>query len=171
MQPGPRQEPTSHHELVDIVDIDDAVQRTVTRQEMRATRLRHRCVFIAVVHPDGRLLVHQRSPSKDLWPSWWDIAVGGVVLAGESYDSAARRELAEEVGIDATPQPLPGGGAYDDDDVSLIARCYRVETAGPFTFADGEVVRAEWIELDALAHDQRQFLPDSLALLLPLLST
>ena len=153
-------------ELVDIVDRDDVVQRTVSRGQMRAERLRHRAVYVAVVHPDGRLLIHQRSPLKDVWPSWWDIAVGGVVAAGESYDDAARRELAEEIGVDAQPQPI-GGGSYDDDQVSLIGRCYRVTTTGPFTFADGEVVAAKWVHLAELAGDQRQFLPDSLSLVLP----
>jgi 8-oxo-dGTP pyrophosphatase MutT (NUDIX family) len=161
--------------MVDIVDVDDVVLRTVTRREMRAERLRHRVVFIAVMHPDGSVLIHQRSATKDLWPGWWDIAVGGVVAAGETYDVAARRELAEEVGIHALPQPLAGGGLYEDDDVAVIGRCYRVVTPGPFTFADGEVVHAEWADPADLAllavssDDPRQFLPDSLALMLPLL--
>jgi 8-oxo-dGTP pyrophosphatase MutT (NUDIX family) len=155
-------------ELVDVVDGDDVVERTVTRAVMRAERLRHRCVFVAVLHPDGRLLIHQRSPHKDVWPGWWDIAVGGVVTAGEGYDDAARRELLEEVGIDASPAPL-GGGVYEDEQVRLIGRCYQVVHPGPFRFHDGEVVRAEWIELSGLADDRRRFLPDSTALLLPLL--
>jgi 8-oxo-dGTP pyrophosphatase MutT (NUDIX family) len=156
-------------ELVDIVDTDDVVLRTVPRRQMRAERLRHRAVFIAVVHPvDGRLLIHQRSERKDLWPGWWDIAVGGVVTAGEGYGVAARRELFEEIGIDATPRPL-GGGVYEDDDVALIGRCYRTDHAGPFTFNDGEVVRVEWIDPTLVGADPRRFLPDSLALLLPLI--
>ena len=156
-------------ELVDVVDVDDVVVRTVTRAEMRAQKLRHRAVYLAVVHPDGRLLVHQRSELKDVWPGRWDVAVGGVVAAGETYDQAAQREVAEEIGVDAAPQPLEGGGPFDDDDVSLIGRCYLLVHAGPFTFADGEVTRAEWVDLQSLANDQRQFLPDSRALLLPLL--
>ncbi|MEN9507404.1 MAG: hypothetical protein RI958_3330, partial [Actinomycetota bacterium] len=35
-------------ELVDVVDDDDRVVGTVTRAEMRAGRLMHRAVFIAV---------------------------------------------------------------------------------------------------------------------------
>jgi 8-oxo-dGTP pyrophosphatase MutT (NUDIX family) len=158
-------------ELVDIVDDDDRVLRTVTRRVMRAERLMHRAVFVAVEHPDGRLLVHRRSEAKDLWPGWWDLAVGGVVGTGETYDDAACRELAEEVGIAGIePQPL-GGGRYVDDAVALIGRCYRVVHAGPFAFADGEVVEARWLsrpELGAALATTR-FLPDSLALLLPLL--
>jgi 8-oxo-dGTP pyrophosphatase MutT (NUDIX family) len=159
-----------HLELVDIVDRADLVTATVTRAEMRAARLRHRAVFIAIVHPDGRLLIHERSAHKDLWPSMWDIAVGGVVSAGESYDEAARRELAEELGIDAVPEALDDGASFEDDDVSLIGRCYRVVHAGPFTFADAEVVRAEFVLVDDLAADRRRFVPDSIALMLPRLT-
>jgi isopentenyldiphosphate isomerase len=156
-------------ELVDVVDADDRVVATVPRSVMRRERLLHRCVFVAVVHPDGRLLVHRRSESKDIWPGWWDLAVGGVVLAGESWDDAVYREVAEEIGVtDVAPEHL-GGGLYEDDDVALIGRCYRIVHGGPFTFADGEVVRSEWVDLADLPRvlGERRFLPDSQALLLP----
>ena len=69
-------------ELVDVVDEFDQVIQVVPRRVMRADRLRHRAVFIAILDGAGRLLVHRRSPHKDVWPSWCDIAVGGVVGAG-----------------------------------------------------------------------------------------
>ena len=154
-----------------MVDADDRVLRTVSRAEMRAQRLRHRAVFIAVMGSDGRLLIHQRSFEKDLWPGRWDLAVGGVVASGESYAVAAVRELAEEVGVTGVEPVELGGGAYTDDDVALVGRCFRVTADGPFTFADGEVIHAEWVALDDLDAliDERSFLPDSVALLLPLL--
>jgi isopentenyldiphosphate isomerase len=161
-------------ELVDLIDELDQVLGTVTRAEMRRERLLHRCVFMAVVHPDGRLLVHRRSEHKDVWPGWFDIAVGGVVAAGESYDDAARREVAEEVGLDdVVPLAVDDGTPrlYRDEQVALLGRCYRVVHPGPFTFADGEVVEARWVdraELERLLTTDR-FLPDSLSLLLPLL--
>ena len=156
-------------ELVDIVDEHDAVVAVVERRRMRAERLRHRAVFIMVTTSGGRLLVHRRSEAKDLWPGWWDVAVGGVVAAGEPYHDAARRELAEEVGIDDPMLPVVpiGSGAYDDDDVSLIGRCYAVTWDGPLHFTDGEVAEARLVnraEFEALRREQR-FLPDSLALL------
>ncbi|MFZ4809880.1 MAG: NUDIX hydrolase [Ilumatobacteraceae bacterium] len=153
-------------ELVDVVDESDVIIATVTRREMRKTRLRHRAVFIAVTHPDGRILVHRRSDTKDLWPGWWDMAVGGVVAAGETYDDAARRELAEEIGVTGVvPEPV-GGGRYDDDQVHLVGRCYRVTHAGPFSFNDGEVVETTWMTIEELrdAIARRPFLPDSVAL-------
>ena len=156
-------------ELVDVVDEDDVVVATVERAEMRARRLRHRAVFVLVAAPDGRLLVHRRSDGKDLWPGRWDIAVGGVVAAGETYEVAARRELAEEVGIEAGALDELGPGRYADADVDLVARCYRVVHDGPVRFADGEIVEARWVDragLDALLA-AAPFVPDSLALLPP----
>lgn len=162
-------------EWVDVVDTDDRVVRTVPRSEMRRDRLRHRAVFVAVLDGTGRVLVHRRSESKDVWPGWLDIAVGGVVTSGESYERAARRELAEEIGVsDVEPIEIDGGRiqVYDDADVSLVGRCYVVTSSGPFVFADGEVSDAWWVTRDEFEELRRRerFLPDSLVLLLPLLA-
>lgn len=159
-------------ELVDVVDEFDDVIDVVPRRVMRSDRLRHRAVFIAILDGAGRLLVHRRSPQKDIWPNWCDIAVGGVVGAGETYLEAAHRELAEEVGVTTEALgelDLGESRPYDDDQVSLMARCYVVTSEGPFTFDDGEVVEAWWVHRDGLEDLllRERFLPDSLALLLP----
>ena len=153
-------------ELVDVVDDEDRVVGTVTRARVRAERLRHRGVFIVVRRSGGEVLVHQRSPDKDVWPSAWDIAIGGVVAAGEGWDEAAARELAEEVGIRGVVPRFARSGRYADDDVDEVARVYALTWDGPIAFIDGEVVAAEWItpaDLDARIA-ARPFCPDSLAL-------
>ncbi len=159
-------------ELVEIVDDAGNVVATVTRAEMRAKRLQHRSVGVAVMSTDGRLLVHRRSPEKDIWPGCWDIAAGGVVAAGETFEVAARRELAEELGVFDAELEYLGEGRYSDGNVAEVGRCYRVVDDGPFTFDDGEVVEVRWVslaELDAMRTDH-DFVPDSIALLLPLLT-
>jgi isopentenyldiphosphate isomerase len=154
-------------ELVDVVDEDDRVVATVTRREMRADRLRHRAVFVIVTSSSGQLLVHRRSEDKDLWPGRWDLGVGGVVGAGESYELAAERELAEEVGVVGVVPAHVADGRYADADVDLVARAFRVVHDGPFRFADGEVVEARWVDADELVEliAGESFVPDSLALL------
>jgi 8-oxo-dGTP pyrophosphatase MutT (NUDIX family) len=167
---GSARSPRAGDEPVDVVDEDDRVVATVPRRQMRAERLRHRAVFVAVISSAGQVLVQRRSEAKDLWPGWWDIGAGGVVGAGEGFDAAARRELHEELGIDAVPLPLGGGrhaAAYADAEVQLVARCYRVVHDGPVAFVDGEVTEVRWLgltEFEALRERER-FVPDSLALL------
>jgi 8-oxo-dGTP pyrophosphatase MutT (NUDIX family) len=72
-----------------------------------ARGLRHRAVFVEVTDADGRLFVHRRTATKLVAPSMYDMFVGGVVAAGESYDDAALREAEEELGVTGLPRPVP----------------------------------------------------------------
>jgi isopentenyldiphosphate isomerase len=94
-------------ELLDIVDEHDRVIGTAPRAEAYARRLRHRCVFVFVRDGRDRIFVHRRTPGKLIFPSRYDMFVGGVVGAGESYDDAALREAEEELGVSGLPRPAP----------------------------------------------------------------
>ena len=152
-------------ESVEVVDVDGTVLDVVTRAEMRAGRLRHRCVYIVVVDSDEHLVVHQRALWKDVWPGRWDVAFGGVVGVGEDWGAAAARELEEEAGVAAGLQAL-GGGSYDDFEVSVLGRVFLARHDGPFTFPDGEVLRADRVPLDDVEQwiAGRELCPDSLTL-------
>ncbi|KND40006.1 NUDIX domain-containing protein [Streptomyces acidiscabies] len=92
-------------EILDIVDEQDHVIGQLPRGEVYADGLRHRCVFIQARDAEGRLFVHRRTPTKLVFPSLYDMFVGGVVGAGEAYDAAALREAEEELGVSGLPQP------------------------------------------------------------------
>ncbi|MFF8397948.1 NUDIX hydrolase [Streptomyces sp. NPDC016172] len=92
-------------EILDIVDENDQVIGQSPRGEAYARGLRHRCVFIQARDTEGRVFVHRRTPTKLVFPSLHDMFVGGVVGAGESYDTAALREAEEELGVSGLPQP------------------------------------------------------------------
>ena len=93
-------------EILDIVDEQDRVVGRAPRGEAYARGLRHRCVFIEARDAEGRLFVHRRTPTKLVFPSHYDMFVGGVVGAGESYDDAALREAEEELGVSGLPHPV-----------------------------------------------------------------
>ena len=86
-------------EIVTIVDEHNKVIGAVPRREMRAKNLPHRSTYILVFNTQGELYVQKRTMSKDVFPGYYDAAVGGVVLTGESYEQGAVRELEEEMGI------------------------------------------------------------------------
>ncbi|MEU7101399.1 NUDIX domain-containing protein [Streptomyces longwoodensis] len=92
-------------EILDIVDEQDRVVAQAPRGRAYAEGLRHRCVFVRARDADGRLFVHRRTADKLVFPSLYDMFVGGVVGAGESYDDAALREAEEELGVSGLPRP------------------------------------------------------------------
>jgi len=57
-------------------------------------------VAVALVDPDGRVLLAQRPPGKSL-AGLWEFP-GGKVEPGETPEVALIRELKEEIGIDVT---------------------------------------------------------------------
>ena len=154
--------------LVDVVDADDRVIGTATRARMRAEGLRHRAVYVVVRTTDEQVVVHRRAEWKDVYPGAWDLCFGGVLDAGETWDAAAARELAEEAGIDAAVVHL-GGGAYED---VVIGRVYEAVHDGPYPCPDGEVVEVLTVPRAEIARwvDAHDVCPDSVALVLPLLA-
>lgn len=155
-------------ELVDIVDERDEVVGVVKRAEMRARRLRHRAVYVAVRTSAAELVVHRRADWKDVYPGAWDVCFGGVLGAGEAWDDAARRELAEEAGVDGLPVLL-AVDTWEQEGAALNARIYVVESDGPFTCPDGEVAEVALVpmaDLDRWLEDHL-VCPDSLDLVVP----
>ena len=60
-----------------------------------------RCVVCGVVERDGAILLVRQQAKDDPEGGWW-VLPGGVVEAGESLESALRRELREETGLSMT---------------------------------------------------------------------
>lgn len=95
--------PTFHEEHFDVVDQSDSVLYALPRSTVHQQKLLHRAVHVFLFHPDGRLLIHKRSSSKEEFPSVWTSSCSGHVSAGDSYDQTAPRELHEELGIQNVP--------------------------------------------------------------------
>jgi 8-oxo-dGTP pyrophosphatase MutT (NUDIX family) len=150
-------------ELVDVIDETGSTVRVVTRAEMRRNRLPHRCVYILMFNVRGELFIHERTATKDIYPSYWDVAAGGVLAAGESFDEGAARECLEELGVNAELTPL-FPFEYSDDRTIVQAYVYRGLHEGPFQLQPEEVVQGRFVgdkELNELIA-VRPFCPDGL---------
>lgn len=154
------------HELVDVIDEEGRTVGVLTRAEMRERRLPHRCTYVLVFNAADELFVHLRTASKDVYPAHWDVAIGGVLLAGETFAQGVLREIREELGIEATPTEL-FPFRYADERSIVQAMVYRLDHAGPFRLQAEEIVRGEWLTLDEVWQRARElpFCPDGLEVL------
>jgi len=154
-------------ELVQIVDEDDHEIAIVTRAIMREQRLIHRASYILVFNRAGELFVQKRTTTKDIYPGFWDVAAGGVVLGGESYEESAERELAEELGITETKLTPLFDQYYQDDGNRVWGRIFRCESEGPFTLQPEEVEYGRFMPPDLVLEYSRvePFTPDGIVLL------
>lgn len=91
--------PSTDGEMLEVVDDEDRVLRLETRRNIHLGGLMHRAVHVILCDTRGHIVLQRRAFSKDHYGGWWDISVGGHVGPGESYRSAAIREIAEEMGI------------------------------------------------------------------------
>jgi len=150
-------------ELVDVIDENGRVVGQATRQEMRALRLPHRATYLLVFNGKGEIFIHQRTASKDVYPSHWDLTIGGVVAAAESFDEGARREGREELGVEIDPVPL-FSFRYADERSVVQGMVYRVQHDGPFRLQPEEIVRGEFVALKDLPQRLREapFCPDGI---------
>jgi isopentenyldiphosphate isomerase len=154
----------SGDELVDVVDEQDRVVTQATRREVRLRNLRHRSVYILVFNSVGQLFVHRRTPTKDIYPDHWDVAAGGVLNAGETYDRGAARELREELGIVRAPLRRLFPLRYEDAHTRVVGVVYSCTWDGALRLQPSEVAAGEWIDLDVLLErtQQQQFCPDGI---------
>ncbi len=127
-------------ELVDVIDDAGNTIAVVTRAQMRAKRLPHRCTYVLVFNARGELFIHLRTATKDVYPSHWDVAIGGVLAAGETFAQGVR-EIHEEIGIDANAEPLFPFHLCFDEATFVNGMAYRLVHEGPFHLQAEEIAR------------------------------
>jgi 8-oxo-dGTP pyrophosphatase MutT (NUDIX family) len=95
---------------------------------------------VVVLAPDG-VLWQLRGPYKDSAPNHWDHACSGHVSAGETVRESARRELAEEIGVDVADRDLEELArvrcALDGE--TELTTVFRLRHAGPYRLAPPEL--------------------------------
>jgi isopentenyldiphosphate isomerase len=77
-------------EIVALYDDGGRPAGSAPRSIMRAENLRHAATGVVVRDRLGRIYVHRRTNTKDVYPGRWDFTAGGVVLYDEDPLAGAR---------------------------------------------------------------------------------
>lgn len=128
-----------------------------------------------------QILLQKRAACKDSFPGCWDVSCAGHLAAGETAESAAIAELAEELGIVKPPDvefsqffhQLPTmfrtvisqAGKFIDNEVTYIYYLEGDWKASEMVLQEEEVEAVDWMEMDELiqnlAQKVRQALSDT----------
>ncbi|MDD4289853.1 MAG: NUDIX domain-containing protein [Patescibacteria group bacterium] len=87
------------NEILDIVNKQDEIIGTDTRENVHKLKLIHREIYVWVFNDAGEVVLQKRSDAKEQYPGLWFYSLGGHVNSGENYLNSAIREANEEVGI------------------------------------------------------------------------
>lgn len=144
-------------EWLEVVDENDEVIGLERRGVIHARGLMHRSAQILVFNSKGELFLQKRSPTKDEFPGLWDSSAAGHVNPGESYADCARRELAEELGVESSValEPMfriPASRSTGWEHCAV----FRCHYDGPFDLQRDEIDEGEWLtphEIDRKVDD------------------
>lgn len=134
-------------ELFDVVDQNDRVLTQAPRSQVHAQKWLHRASHIFVFNSKGELLIHRRTVTKDECPLMYTSSASGHLSAGEGYETAAVRELEEELGLKSPVRFLaviPANGAATSFEHSGL---FWTMTDQPPTFDPGEIESGEFLPL------------------------
>ena len=156
-----------NNEQVAIVDNKNRVTGSAPRHTMRARGLIHRATYILVFNTKGEIFVQERTMSKDIYPGYFDVATGGVVLDGESYKESAARELAEELGVKNVPLQSHFDFFHEDKKNKVWGRLFSCQYDGPVILQAEEVADGFFMAVAEVIKmaESRPFTPDGLLVL------
>jgi isopentenyl-diphosphate delta-isomerase len=140
-----------------LVDADDVAVGTAGKLDAHRRGLRHRAISALVRNGRGQFLLQQRNPAKYHSGGLWTNACCSHPLPGEDVADAARRRLAQEMGVACALEPLfvlhyntpVPGGLIENEVVHVFGGLHD----GPVRPDPAEVSDWKWISLSELKAD------------------
>lgn len=149
-------------EYLDLVNAQDEVIGKKLRSEVYTEGLSSfRVVNAFLVNSEGKLWIPRRTAHKRIFPLCLDVSMGGHVESGETYDDSFKRELSEELNIDAekTSWKLLDHLTPDKDKVSAYMNVYEIRTDKVPNFNTDDFIEYFWLTpkelLEKIAEGER----------------
>jgi len=139
----------SKDEHLYVVDENDNVIGWASRGECHKRGLIHRSVYVIVLNDRGEVFLQKRSMSKDLYPGLYACSASGHVEYGESYEEAARRELREELGVNAQLKWVGKFKCFSEIEREISA-IYLCRYNGPFKLDAEEISEGKFVSIEEI---------------------
>lgn len=148
MEMKPPRETDSPEEILDLVDENDNVIDSKSRNEIYAKGLRnYRVVHAFIVNSKGQLWIPRRVKTKKLYPGGLDYSIAGHVSSGESYEEGIKKEAIEEVNIDLNVTPFKEIATFTPHthNVHCFQKVYLIECDNAPNYNTEDFSGFEWL--------------------------
>ncbi|KAA6303557.1 MAG: Isopentenyl-diphosphate Delta-isomerase [Candidatus Ordinivivax streblomastigis] len=127
-------------ELFPLVDESGQVIGKATRSQCHSgSKILHPVIHLHIFNSKGELLLQKRSITKDIQPGKWDTSVGGHVDFGENIETALRREVREELGINDFVPEFLRSYVFESEIEKELVYSYKTVYEGPVAFDTTEI--------------------------------
>ena len=148
--------------LIDEVDDLDEVVGTVERGDALRLGVNFRTAHVFVLNSHGELLLQRLAPSRERHPGRWGSSAAAYVFAGESYEAAARRRIAQELRVAPELREVAKIAMQDERSTKFVTlfvgRSDGFEIGEPEHIATARFWRRDEVR-SALATEPRAFTP------------
>lgn len=154
---------------IQIVNDQDGLIGHKLRSEVDYAHDIYRSTAVWITSTAGNVLIAQRKLTKDKDPGKWGPAAAGTVDEGETYESNARKEAEEELGIKIDSLQSVSK-LFIQSPRRQFMQIYRANIAEsqPLTPQEDEVERVAWVDGHYLRNDVARN-PDKYVSSMPLL--
>src|SRR5271167_1166531 len=85
--------------LIDVVNDSDVPVGQVRRCDVFARHVTFRVAHVLIFNSRNHVLIQRLALDRHRHPGYWGSSVAAYLYPGETYEMAARRRMAEELGI------------------------------------------------------------------------
>lgn len=138
--------------LIDVVDEQNRPIGVVRRRDVFRLRASFRTVHVLIFSSRGELLLQRLTWTRDGEPGRWGSSAAGYLHTGEGYPAAARRQVAEELGL---PAPLAEVGVtcMHDGAVAQFAGVFSATADHPLGAGPPQLMEITFRELAEVEQD------------------
>lgn len=153
-------------EMLDLVDENDNVIKTMSRDDIYAQGLEYvRVIEVFIRNSEGKLWIPTRLDTKRIAPGGYDVGVGGHIEHGESALDAFRKELSEEAGWNIEDMKWREVGKFGPNDgLNTVSTIFEISSDVAPELSLDDFKSAEWLSPDDIVDSVKNGHPAKLNL-------